>query len=178
MTHSAPSYAGPALCLAVLLALAGCGGDGTSPELGPARETPSAGTAAEDLAATSDALVEAVRSFAEDQDGDLPRTVRLQTLSDGEGRSAVEARLRGDAGVAAVADDRLRPGVRLGWYVTFLPPDFDGVEAPGTAGFGFCLVDRTGRRITAGGTAPDSAVATVDPGGAGDCGEPPTDPAG
>ncbi|KQT92045.1 hypothetical protein ASG49_08685 [Marmoricola sp. Leaf446] len=172
-----PPYAGTALCLVTALALAGCGGDGTTPELGATRETPPGGTAVADLEATSDALVEAVRSFAEDQDG-LPRTVRLRTLSDGEGRFALEARLRSDAGVATVDDDRLRPGVELGWYVPFVPPDFAGVQAPGTAGFGFCLVNRSGRRVTAGGTAPDSSTATVDPGGAGDCGEPPTDPAG
>lgn len=70
------------------------------------------------------------------------------------------------------------PPLRLGWYVPFVPPDFAGVDAPGTVGFGFCLVNRSGRLITAGGTAPDSSTATVDPGGAGGCGEPPTDPAG
>lgn len=177
VVHRRASYARTALCVAVLLALGGCGGDGTTPELRATRETPPGGTQPEDLDATSQALVEAVRSFAEDQGGSLPRSVRLRTLSDGEGRFALEARLRDEAGVTSVADDGLRPGVRLGWYVPFVPPGAERDVARGRPGFAFCLENRSGHLDTVAEPARDGAEVTVGTDDGGGCGEAPTVPA-
>ena len=135
-----PSYAGTALsCVAVLLALGGCGGDGTTPELRATRETPPGGTQPEDLDATSQALVEAVRSFAE---------------------------------------DGLRPGVRLGWYVPFVPPGAERDVARGRPGFAFCLENRSGHLDTVAEPARDGAEVTAGPDDGSGCGEAPTAPAG